>query len=245
MKSKLILEANKKNYQDLYTKRQAFLRYPADWLIRFHNMYLRSHLLTGRVLDYGCGSGNNSMLFIDKGYEVYGVDTSRAALSLIKENLRSRRLDARMIRRFSVIRPMEKLPFPDGYFDFIFSNQVLYYLPSAQNIREVCEDMSRCLRPGGVVFFTMMGPRNYYITDYTKRIVTEHVHDVRIDDPGHRLHGVRELVYLVRTRSELKSLFSMFSCLSTGYFDQQMFDMRSNYHWIFIGEKPRGMEGRQ
>ena len=36
---------------------------------------------------------------------------------------------------------------------------------------------------------------------------------------------------------ELKDLFSEFECLSTGYFDQSMFDMTSTFHWIFVGKK--------
>ena len=43
--------------------------------------------------------------------------------------------------------------------------------------------------------------------------------------------------YLVRDEDELKGLFSEFECLSVGYFDQKMFDLLSNFHWIFIGKK--------
>ena len=50
-----MLEENKTNYQNLYSKQEAFLRYPADWIIRFHNRYLGRVIPTGRVLDYGMG----------------------------------------------------------------------------------------------------------------------------------------------------------------------------------------------
>src|SRR5690606_8032466 len=130
-----ILEGNAKNYKDLYSKQEAFLRYPADWVIRFHNMYLKKNLPSGRVLDYGCGSGNNSSLFIDKGYETYGVDVSQEAIDLVKVNLASRGLDPKLADNFSVISPhTPKLPFDNNTFDFILSNQVLYYLPNEQHI---------------------------------------------------------------------------------------------------------------
>ena len=63
------------------------------------------------------------------------------------------------------------------------------------------------------------------------------IHEVVIDDPNHRLAGLHEMIYLVETEDELKSLFSDFKCITTGYFDQKMFDVTSNFHWIFAGEK--------
>lgn len=234
-----ILEQNQRIYQEMYSKEQAFLRYPADWVIRFHNMYLRPNIPTGRVLDYGCGGGNNSVFFIQQGYETYGVDTAAAALPLIQANLKRSRLDTSLAERFFIVPPDgTSLPFQSGFFDFILSNQVLYYLPSAQHIKAVCKELSRCLRPGGAVFFTMMGPMNYYIRYHAKQIHNGNVYEIGIDDPSHRISGSWGFNYLVRDEEELINLFSEFECITTGYFDQRMFDMKSNFHWIFVGRKP-------
>lgn len=220
-------------------KEETYLRYPADWVIRFHNMYLKKNVPKGRVLDYGCGSGNNSIFFIQKGYEVYGVDIENVVLDLVEKNLRFWNVDTKLVTtNFSIITPdSTSLPFADGFFDFILSNQVLCYLPSEEQIKKICKEFSRCLRPGGVVFFTMMGPKNYYITHHAKQIHGGRYFEISIDDPAHRLYGLRELIYLVRDVDELKSLFSEFECVSTGYFDQSMLDMVSNFYWIFIGKK--------
>lgn len=156
MQTNEFLKTNLDNYEALYCKKEGFLRYPADWIIRFHNMYLKRHLPCGRVLDYGCGGGNNSIFFIEKGYETYGIDVAKESISLIKENLKSRNLDSRLAEKFSIVSPdSTNLPFPDAYFDFVLSNQVLYYLSSEEQIKKVVLEISRCLRPGGVVFFTM------------------------------------------------------------------------------------------
>lgn len=234
-----ILSLNKENYSVLYSKRQAFLRYPADWIIRFHNMYLRKYLPSGRMLDYGCGGGNNSIFFIEKGYETYGVDVAESARDLIRENLVSKHLDLDLINKFHTIPPnCKSLPFADNYFDLVISNQVLYYLSSEEHIRAVCAEISRCLRPGGIVFFTMMGPKNYYITHHAKQIYNRRIYDVSIENQSHRLYGVRELIFLVRDEDDLCDIFSEFQLITTGYFDQSMFDLKSNFHWIFVGRKP-------
>jgi len=232
------LSVNRENYADKYSKQEAFLRYPADWIARFHNIYLKNVLPTGRILDYGCGSGNNSMFFIEKGYEVYGVDVTETILPLVKANLKHMNLDQSLAGKFSVISPdCVKLPFEDGFFDFVLCNQVFYYLPSEEHIKKVCKEMSRCLKPGGTVFFTTMGPKNYYITTHTKQIHQGKIHEIRIGDPNHRLKDFREFIYLVKDKKELKELFSEFECVSTGYYDQSMFDMSSTFHWIFVGKK--------
>lgn len=233
-----ILRANQRNYADLYAKQQAFLRYPADWIVRFHNMYLKKHLPTGNVLDYGCGGGNNACFFIEKGYKTWGVDVTPNILPLVRQNLRERCLDPSNEDRFSIINvESPSLRFADGFFDLCVSNQVLYYLPTEAAIHQVCREIRRALRPGGLVFFTMMGPKNYYIQGHTKAVLDEHVHDIRIEDPTHRLAGVRELIYLIRNEDHLKRVFSEFEPITLGYFEQRMFDMTSNFHWIFVGQK--------
>lgn len=231
-----IFKINKNNYQSLYSKDEAFLRYPADWVIRFHNMFMKEHLPTGKILDYGCGSANNSIFFIRYGYDVYGVDVAENTKELIERNFEFHHIDKKLLNKFSIIPPDNiKLPFEDNTFDFIISNQVLYYLPSEEHIKRVLKELKRCIKPSGVVFFTVMGPKNYYMTEKTIRIHDGKIHEVEINVPNHRLYGLKEMIYLVETEDELKDLFSDFKCITTGYFDQRMFDVTSNFHWIFVG----------
>jgi len=237
IKENEILAVNRDGYQTRYSRKQAFLQYPADWIIRFHNIYLKQHIPSGRVLDYGCGSGNNSIFYIEKGYETYGVEVVDSALELIKANLERGHHDNRLAERFLIIPPDSSvLPFKSSFFDVIISNQVLYYLPSKEHIKRVCKELARCLRPGGIVFFTMMGPKNYYITQHARQIDNTNLYEIVLDS-SHRLSGIRQFIYVVRDAHELKSLFDDFECISIGYFDQSMFDMLSNFHWIYIGKK--------
>ncbi|HEY4497214.1 MAG TPA: class I SAM-dependent methyltransferase [Candidatus Paceibacterota bacterium] len=238
-KLKKMLEQNKRYYKKLYAKGASFLQYPADWIIRFHNLYLKKHLPKGKVLDYGCGTANNSIFFIEKGYDVWGVEVSENSFPLIKKNLERNHFDPKQwMKRFSLISPdATKIPFKSGFFDLIVSNQVLYYLSSGAQIRKVCKEISRCLKPGGLVFLTMMGPGNYYIKYHTKQIYPGGIYEIFIGDPKHYLYGNRELIYVVKDEEHLKDLFSEFECLSMGYFDVSMFDQKGGQHWIFIGRK--------
>ena len=234
-----ILDANRDNYEILYSKEEAFLRYPADWVIRFHNMFLKKSIPEdGVILDYGCGSGNNSVFFMQKGYSVFGVDVAPSFKKLVEKNLELNNINGSNLANFSLIDPdTTSLAFPDNYFDLILSNQVLYYLPTEQHLKKVCIELKRILRPGGFVFFTMMGKRNYYITHFLKQIHGERVYEINIQDKNHRLYGVKELILAVRDEEDLCSLFDVFEPVTVGYFDQKMFDLYSNFHYIFVGKK--------
>lgn len=231
------ISTNHQTYINKYSGAKECLKYPADWIIRFHNMYLKKVLPKGKVLDFGCGSGNNSLFFIEKNYNVYGVDITNNFEQLVKSNLKRNNLSLKALNNFSIISTdCTSLPFKDEFFDFILSNQVLYYLPSKEHIQKVCRDMARCLKPNGLVFFTMMGTKNDYISKYSKSI-KGNIHKVLVDTIGHRLEGTEEEIYNINNEDELKDLFSEFECISTGYFNQSMLEMSSNFHWIFIGKK--------
>ncbi|GEM_PF-5312041 len=237
-KNEKMLDANREIYEDRYSKDKAFLRYPADWIVRFHNIYMKKNVPDGRVLDYGCGSGNNSVFFMDKGYETWGTDVAASFKDQVRQNMTRYGHREDLLRNFFVIPPdCSKLPFESGYFDLIVANQVLYYLSSAEQINKVTDELYRCLKPGGAVFFTMMGPGNCYIKYFARQIHSANVYEVRIDEPGHRLYGFNQFIYVVRDRDELKKLFGRFEPLDIGYFDQSIFDMKSNFHWIFVGRK--------
>ena len=59
----------------------------------------------------------------------------------------------------------------------------------------------------------------------------------RFEEVLSRLPTHHEFIYAIDTEEELKELFSDFECLTTGYFDQSMFALKNNFHWIWAGTK--------
>lgn len=85
-----------------------------------------------RILDYGCGAGETVGSLADAGFDAYGFDI------LDYVNVPSNRI--------SIGNP-GRLPYPDGYFDMIFSDQVFEH---AQDQDVVFAELHRITRPGGV-----------------------------------------------------------------------------------------------
>ncbi|HEY6252379.1 MAG TPA: class I SAM-dependent methyltransferase [Candidatus Angelobacter sp.] len=78
-----------------------------------------------RVLDMGCGSGRWDILVAPFVTQLVAADASPEALSVARQNVKAPNVT------FVEATP-ETLPFPDGYFDFIFSLGVLHHVPDTQ-----------------------------------------------------------------------------------------------------------------
>jgi len=214
-------------------------KFPDSRFVRFYNIYLKKMLSKKSVaLDFGFGNGNQSIFLIENGYEVYGIEVAKNACSLLKVNFKKNRINNYPLKRFSVISPgSAELLFKDEFFDLIVANQSLYYLPSRGHIKKVCKEFSRCLRPGGIVYFTMVGNKNSLINNYSNEIHGD-MREILCDDPSHRLYGLHQFILVVKDKKDLKNLFSEFECIATGYFDDKLCDDR-NFHWVFVGRKTK------
>jgi len=92
-----------------------------------------------KVLDMGCGSGRWDVLVAPLVGELVAADASSQALKVAEHNVRAANLS------FVQCTP-DTLPFPDGYFDFIFSLGVLHHLPDTP---AAIISLARKLAPGG------------------------------------------------------------------------------------------------
>ena len=91
------------------------------------------------ILDFGCGSGRHVYEYLDRGYlNVHGYDVRDYV------NRRSPEDDARF--RFDEKAEMSCIPYPDNFFDFIFSTSVFEHV---QQQDLAYREIHRVLKPGG------------------------------------------------------------------------------------------------
>jgi ubiquinone/menaquinone biosynthesis C-methylase UbiE len=100
---------------------------------------------TARVLDAGCGTGRLTGVIkaSQPAAEVIGLDADPRILSIARQKAAQRDLDVKFFEG-----PIERMPFPDGSFDLVFSVLVLHHLPEVIKAK-ACREMCRVLRPEG------------------------------------------------------------------------------------------------
>jgi SAM-dependent methyltransferase len=102
-----------------------------------------------RVLDFGCGCGRTIAWFL-RAYngEFHGVDVDREAIDWCNKHLQP--------GHFLANAPIPPLPYPKGYFDVVYCLSVFTHLnESLQDLW--IEELSRILKPGGVLLLTIYG----------------------------------------------------------------------------------------
>ncbi len=99
----------------------------------------------GRLLDLGCGAGEPfPRYFLDRGWEVYGVDFSKKMLRLAVQYAPG---------MHTICADMTEVVFEPAHFDAITCIYALFHVPRARH-PALFANFRRWLRPGGQVLFT-------------------------------------------------------------------------------------------
>jgi len=116
--------------------------------------------ITGKVLDVGCGTGENALFLCQRGLDVLGLDLSSVAIAEARTKAQARRL----LARFVVGSALDLLSLEET-FDTVVDSGLLHILSDADRARLVA-GVHAVLRPGGYLHLlafnehaTWPGPR--------------------------------------------------------------------------------------
>lgn len=99
-----------------------------------------------RIVDFGCGSGINSLLLANRGAHVWAVDISE---DLVRLGRRRLAVNGRPDGAQFIVGSAHDLPLPDSSVDIVFGIAILHHLDLSLVSREV----HRVLKPGGRAIF--------------------------------------------------------------------------------------------
>ncbi|MFQ5786828.1 MAG: class I SAM-dependent methyltransferase [Thermodesulfobacteriota bacterium] len=113
---------------------------------------------TSKVLDIGCGFGNNLLPFLSMGCQCFGIEVTQEMASQTQRILEERGyvVDIKCGKNTSI-------PFGDHHFDLILSINVIHYESTYEDIKAALQEYSRILKKGGRILIMTVGPEHSII----------------------------------------------------------------------------------
>ncbi|MBT7307303.1 MAG: class I SAM-dependent methyltransferase [Gammaproteobacteria bacterium] len=137
--------------EKVYSKGRQLNRYPYDTVVSDLFRWSAGRDRSGlRVLEVGCGSGNNLWFLSREGFQCAGIDLSKTAVNYAKQYLAGDGLEAD-IR----VGDISQLPWEDGHFDLVIDRISITH-NSMRDIQQMHDEVVRVLRHGGEFFSVML-----------------------------------------------------------------------------------------
>ena len=181
-------------------------------------------------MDYGFGPGENLIHLLRCGYNVSGIEVSNEAKKVTEIKLLKYPEYRGKYNLMLINEKTKALPYPDNTFDFILSNQTVYFLFDEKNIIELLNEFKRVLKPKGRFIISMMSRMDTGCIDGTP------LGDNRYEYGTFETDELSNRVYIVRDENHARQLFSMFKIHEVGYFDFY-YCGECGHHWVVLGEK--------
>jgi demethylmenaquinone methyltransferase/2-methoxy-6-polyprenyl-1,4-benzoquinol methylase/phosphoethanolamine N-methyltransferase len=108
-----------------------------------------------KVLDVGCGTGSLTLMAKARAGadgEVHGIDAASEMINLAQRKAAQANLDVDFQSAL-----IERIPFPDDYFDVVLSSLMLHHLPDDLK-RKGFTEIKRVLKSGGCFFAVDFDP---------------------------------------------------------------------------------------
>ncbi len=134
--------------KNIYSKGKQANLYPYDILVSIiaRNFFSMSKEERSkiRVLDLGCGAGNNSKFLSENGFDVYGLDGSKTAIKICKEKFKKWNLKGDFIQG-----DFSKLPYKNNFFNIVIDRESLY-ANKFNDIKNAIEEIHKKLKNKGI-----------------------------------------------------------------------------------------------
>lgn len=126
---------------------------------------------TGKLLDMGCGCGQQLFHWLCKGYDAYGIDCCEWKMNFCQQKIEDFLFPQEWKARF-IWGYGENLPFEDNFFDVV---TCWYVLEHVDDYRKCVQEMLRVVKKGGYVFLNAPDYRDsfagHYWIDFEKPLI--------------------------------------------------------------------------
>jgi 2-polyprenyl-3-methyl-5-hydroxy-6-metoxy-1,4-benzoquinol methylase len=207
-----------KDWNTIYQEKGIFQKRPSAHVLEVIDFFKQAGLV--RILDLGCGTGRHTALLVEKGFQVYGCDSSEEAINVVSElflGLEFRHCD------------MTALLYGSGFFDGVICNHVIQH-GCLSNIRQAAFEIARVIRPDGYLFLIVIS------TQHPKYFTGREIEpNTKIDTDAVDGHVPHHFF----TEHELRELFSNFEILRIEHFNgpSEIDETKESAAWKMLARK--------
>ncbi|HJO92923.1 MAG TPA: class I SAM-dependent methyltransferase [Victivallales bacterium] len=145
-----------KKWETFANTKEKYPKWPNETMLKvFFGDYLNNRIKLKnnmRILDVGCGFGNNLRPFLELGYDCAGTEVTEEMADITQKILDKSGYKTTIRNGYNT-----SLPFEDKSFDILLSVNVIHYETSLDEITKAFEEYSRVLRKGGYLFLSTVG----------------------------------------------------------------------------------------
>tara|TARA_Y100000310_G_scaffold153901_1_gene153462 strand:+ start:26267 stop:26848 length:582 start_codon:yes stop_codon:yes gene_type:complete len=160
----------KRNTIDVYNKDAEKLAIKFEKLLELHRRFEFPkfiELLNGKkVLDLGCGAGEHSLFFKEKGLEITAIDLSERMIELCKD----KGINAQVM-------DIENLEYADQSFDGIWAVTSLLHIPK-EGLSKVISKLNAILKSEGILYVCVKEGEGAEIVDDGRFFQYWQMHDL-------------------------------------------------------------------
>jgi SAM-dependent methyltransferase len=145
------------HWAETYAKRPDFFgAEPSEFGLRAAAMFTQYNLHT--ILELGCGQGRDTLMFLQRGFQVTAVDYSESGLRQLEEGVKALGLESRLTVRVHDAR--QGLPFAAASFDACFSHMFFTMELIEREIEGILGEVRRVLKPNGLNLYSVRNDRD-------------------------------------------------------------------------------------
>ncbi len=153
-----------------------------------------------RLLEIGCGLGNDLCALARRGLDVTGIDIAPKAVEMTRRHLEVRGLPGR-----AEVQNCESLTLDNETFDVVYSSGVIQH---TADIQAAVDEIFRVLKPGGTLVIVLYHRHSWF--KFLARVSGTHVEFADRDAPIIRSFSRRELRGLFSAAHDLKIIMEHF-----------------------------------
>ena len=136
-----------KIWDEIYERGDSCNKYPFDSIVStLFRLLPKLHSSEPRLLEIGCGAGNNLLFAANEGFKVYGLDASKYAIDFANEFFTKNSKQGNL-----QVGSFTEIPFEDSFFDVVIERAALSQVP-CEIAKKAIDQVHRVLKKDGYFY---------------------------------------------------------------------------------------------